>query len=75
MIPAARQRVRLRGVEGNVFLVISVERDLQCAYVTPVDGPEELFWVPFDRIEPDHPTLGPRSANGMPERQRGDSVA
>lgn len=75
MIPAARQRVRVRGVEGNVFLVISVERDLQGAYLTPVDGPEELFWVPFDRIEPDHPTLGPRSTTEMPQKQNGNSAA
>lgn len=75
MIPATRQRVRVRGVDDSVFLVVSVERDTQCAYVIPVDGPEELFWVPFDRLEPEHPSLGPRSIPDCHTAQDGDAVA
>lgn len=73
MIPAARQRVRIRGVEDGVFLVISVERDLQCAYVTPIKGPEDLFRVPFDRIELEHP--GPVPAPARRSTPDGDAVA
>lgn len=52
MIPEARQRVRVKGLDG-VFLVIGVDHASGCAIVNRAGGSSETVTVPFDQIEPE----------------------